>query len=116
MKRAISILEASKKEEAEKAKEASHALFAGNGGDDSNMPTTELTGEQLTDGKIGMLDVMVACQLTASKGEARRLITQGGVSVDGEKIAVDAFLTVEQLKDGVKIKKGKKVYHRVLIK
>ena len=102
-------------EEAKRAKEASHALFAGAAGDDSNMPTTELTEAQLTDGAIGMLDVMVACNLTKSKGEARRLITQGGVSIDGEKVTVDAVLTKEQLEQGVKIKKGKKVYHKVLL-
>jgi tyrosyl-tRNA synthetase len=103
-------------EEANKARTASHALFAG-GSDDSNMPTTELTAEQLTDGSIGILDLMMACGLTASKGEARRLVQQGGVSVDGEKItSIDAKITEAQLKESVKIRKGKKVFHKALMK
>ena len=103
-------------EEANKAKEASHALFSGNGGDDSNMPTTELTKEQLTDGAIGILDLMMACKLVSSKGEARRLIQQGGVSVNEEKVAVEARITEEQLAESIKIRKGKKVYHKVVLK
>ncbi|MDE7423749.1 MAG: tyrosine--tRNA ligase [Lachnospiraceae bacterium] len=103
-------------EEAAKAKEASHALFSGKGGDDSNMPTTELTIEQLTNGEIGILDLMLACGLVGSKGEARRLIQQGGVSVDEEKVAVEARITEEQLKNSIKIRKGKKVYHKVILK
>ena len=103
-------------EEANKAKEASHALFSGKGGDDSNMPTTELTQDQLTDGTIGILDLMLACKLVSSKGEARRLIQQGGVSVDEEKVAVEERITAEQLKNSIKIRKGKKVYHKVVLK
>lgn len=103
-------------EEAAKAKEASHALFSGKGGDDSNMPTTELTIEQLTNGEIGILDLMLACGLVGSKGEARRLIQQGGVSVDEEKVAVEARITEAQLKNSIKIRKGKKVYHKVVLK
>ena len=83
-------------EEATKAKEASHALFSGNGGDDSNMPTTEIAKEQLADGEIGILDLMLACGLVGSKGEARRLIQQGGVSVDEEKVAVETRITEAQ--------------------
>lgn len=103
-------------EEAAKAKEASHALFSGKGGDDSNMPTTELTIEQLTNGEIGILDLMLACGLVGSKGEARRLIQQGGVSVDEEKVAVEARITEAQLKNSIKIRKGKKIYHKVILK
>lgn len=103
-------------EEAVKAKEASHALFSGKGGDDSNMPTTELGKDWLTDGEIGILDLMLACGLVSSKGEARRLIQQGGVSVDEEKVAVEARITEAQLKDSIKIRKGKKVYHKVVLK
>ena len=103
-------------EEAAKAKEASHALFSGKGGDDSNMPTTELTIEKLTNGEIGILDLMLACGLVGSKGEARRLIQQGGVSVDEEKVAVEARITEAQLKNSIKIRKGKKVYHKVVLK
>ena len=70
-------------EEAEKAREASHALFAG-GGDDSNMPSTQIMPEQLTDGTIGILDLMDACHLAQSRSEARRLISQGGVFADDQ--------------------------------
>lgn len=103
-------------EEANKARTASHALFA-SGSDDSNMPTTELTAEQLTDGSIGILDLMSACSLTVSNGEARRLIKQGGVSIDGEKVAsAELRITEEQLKTGIKIRKGKKVFHKAVMK
>ena len=103
------------KEEAEKAKEASHALFAG-GGDSSDMPTTSLTADQLTDGSIGILDLMVACALTKSKGEARRLVTQGGVSINDEKVtSIETAITEDQLREGVKIRKGKKVYHKAVL-
>ena len=103
-------------EEANKAEAAAKALFAG-GSDDSNMPTTELTEDQLTDGKIAILDLMLACQLIPSKGEGRRLVQQGGVMVNEEKVeSIDASYTAEQLKEGLKIRKGKKVYHKALLK
>ena len=103
-------------EEANKAKAAAKALFAG-GSDDSNMPTTELTEDQLTDGKIAILDLMLACKLIPSKGEGRRLVQQGGVMVNEEKVeSIDASYTAEQLKEGLKIRKGKKVYHKALLK
>lgn len=103
-------------EEAQKAKTASHALFAG-GSDDANMPTTEVATEQLTDGVIGILDLLVVCGLTASKSEARRLVQQGGVFINDEKISsIDYNTTSEQLKAGVKIRKGKKTYHKALLK
>ena len=102
-------------EEAEKAKIASHALFAG-GGDDSNMPTTNITEDQLNDGSIGIMDLMVACKLVASKSEARRLVQQGGVFVNDEKIAaIDFAVTNDMLKDGVKIRKGKKTFHKAIM-
>ncbi len=102
-------------EEAEKAKTASHALFAG-GGDDSNMPTTNITEDQLNDGAIGIMDLMVACKLVASKSEARRLVQQGGVFVNDEKIAaIDFTVTKDMLKDGVKIRKGKKTFHKAIM-
>ena len=101
-------------EEANKAKEVSHSLFSGQG-DDSNMPTTEL-GDVADEG-MGIIDLMLACSLASSRGEARRLIEQGGVSVDGEKItAINAVIAKSALLDGVKIKKGKKVFHRAIIK
>ena len=103
-------------EEAVKAETAAKALFAG-GSDDSNMPTTELTEDQLTDGKIAILDLMLTCQLIPSKGEGRRLVQQGGVMVNEEKVeSIDASYTAEQLKEGLKIRKGKKVYHKALLK
>lgn len=102
-------------EEAEKAKTASHALFAG-GEDDSNMPTTNITEDQLNDGAIGIMDLMVACKLVASKSEARRLVQQGGVFVNDEKIAaIDFAVTKDMLKDGVKIRKGKKTFHKAIM-
>lgn len=103
-------------EEADKARTASHALFAG-GGDDSNMPTTELTADQLTDGSIGILSLLTACGLTRSNGEARRLVQQGGVFVDEEKVAAaDTLFTADQLRAGLKLRKGKKHYHRAILK
>ena len=103
-------------EEAKKAKEASHALFSGKGGDDSNMPTTELEKDKLTEGSIGILDLMLECGLVASKGEARRLAKQGGVSVDEVKVDENARITEEQLVNGIKLRKGKKVFHKVILK
>ena len=102
-------------EEAEKSQAAARALFSGNG-DDANMPTTEISAEKLTDGAIGILNLMVACGLAASNGEARRLVQQGGVFVNEEKVpAADAKITEEQLKAGVKIRKGKKVFHKAVL-
>ena len=101
------------KEEADIAQQAAKALFAG-GGDDSNMPTTELT---LEGDDILLIDVLVETKLCASRGEAKKLIQQGGVSVEEEKINDLGFkLTSDKLKDGVKIKKGKKIYHKVILK
>ena len=103
-------------EEARKAEAAAKALFA-QGGSDENMPTTELTEAQLADGKIAILDLMLACGLVPSKGEGRRLVQQGGVMVDDEKIdSIDACFTAEQLKAGLKIRKGKKVFHKAILK
>mgnify|MGYP004586098151 CR=1 FL=1 len=102
-------------EEAEKSQAAARALFSGNG-DDANMPTTEISAEKLTDGAIGILNLMVTCGLAASNGEARRLVQQGGVFVNEEKVpAADAKITEEQLKAGVKIRKGKKVFHKAVL-
>ncbi len=101
-------------EEATKAKEAARSLFSG-GGDDSNMPTTEIAAADAAGG-IGILDLLILCGLCPSKGEARRLVQQGGISLDGEKVeAADFVVTEESLKSGVKIKKGKKVFHRAII-
>jgi len=103
-------------EEAKKAEQAARALFGG-GENDEHMPTTELTPEQLTDGRIGVIDLMLACGLIASRGEGRRLIQQNGVTADEEKIAsIDTFFTAEQLKTGVKLRKGKKIFHKAVLK
>lgn len=102
-------------EEAEKAKQVSHALFAG-GGDDSNMPTTVLSEDDLTDGKITILDLLSKSKLCESKSEARRLVVQGGVSVNGEKVTShETAFSADDLKEGLKIKKGKKVFHKITI-
>ena len=102
-------------EEAQKAETAARALFAG-GSDDSNMPTTELADADLTDGKITVIDLLLKCGLVPSKGEGRRLVQQGGVVVNDEKVAsIDASFTAEQLKDGLKIRKGKKIFHKVVM-
>ena len=104
------------KEEAEKAKKVSHSLFMG-GGDDADMPTTEISADQLTDGGVSVIDLLVICGLAKSKGEARRLIQQGGVSVDGEKVAaIETMASEEVLRKGAVIKKGKKVYHKAILK
>ena len=103
-------------EEAVKAQSAARALFVG-GGDMSNTPSTTLSAGDLTDGAIGILDLMVKCGLAPSKKEARRLVEQGGVSANGEKVSdVNAAFTAGQMSgDGLMIKKGKKVFHRVLV-
>ena len=103
-------------EEANKAQDAAKALFVG-GGDMSNVPSTTLAATDLTDGAIGVLDLMVKCGLAPSKKEARRLVEQGGVEVNGEKVAaVAASYTADDLSgEGLMVKKGKKVFHRVLL-
>ena len=102
--------------EAKKAEETSKGLFL-RSGDTSNMPATALTAADLTDGAVNILDLLVRCGLAPSKGEARRLVQQGGVSLDGAKVSdIGATVTAEQLAgDGVVIKKGKKVFHRAHI-
>ncbi|MCI9563461.1 MAG: tyrosine--tRNA ligase [Oscillospiraceae bacterium] len=104
-------------EEADKAQAAARALFGG-GGDKASMPSTELAADQFEGGQIGVLNLLVACGLAPSKGEARRLVQQGGVSVNDEKVTdVNAVLAQELFAgDGVIIKKGKKVFHRAVLK
>ena len=102
-------------EEANKAREAARALFSGEG-DDSNMPTTELNKEDVAEG-IGLLDLLVLTKLATSKGEARRLVEQGGISLNGEKVNEPTLrLKSEDFADAIKIKKGKKAFHKVVIK
>ena len=103
-------------EEANKARDAAKALFS-TGGDASNMPSTELTDADFTDGSIGALTLLVKCGLAASNGEARRLIQQGGIAVADEKITGSAaqFPREAFAGEGVIIKKGKKVFHRAVL-
>ena len=102
--------------EAEKAQEAARALFGG-GGDSANMPTTTLTAAQFENGTIGVMKLLVACGLCASNGEARRLIQQGGVTINDKKVeSIDAaYDQADFAGDGVIIKKGKKVYHKAVV-
>ena len=102
-------------EEAEKAQSAARQLFSGVA-DHENMPTTQLDAALVKDGKVGLLAAMVGAKLCGSNREARQLVQQGGVLVDGEKVTDPTFgLTVEQLQNGVVIKKGKKTYHKVML-
>lgn len=99
-------------EEATKAQNAAKALFAG-GADNSHMPETVLTDDDFTDGSIMLLDMMVKAGIIKSKGEGRRLITQGGVSVNDEK-ATDPNMsfTIDDFSNEIIVKKGKKVFHK----
>ena len=102
-------------EEAQKALQAARALFSGEG-DDENMPTTELNKDEFGE-DIGLLDLLVLTKLAASKGEGRRLVEQGGISINGEKINnANLRLTKLDLQDPIKIKKGKKAFHKVILK
>ena len=99
-------------EEAEKAQATARGLFSG-AADHENMPSTKLDAELVKDGGVGLLAAMVAAGLCGSNREARQLVQQGGVLVDGEKVTdPKAVLTVDALNKGVVIKKGKKVYHK----
>jgi tyrosyl-tRNA synthetase len=100
-------------EEATKAQNTARSLFAG-GGSNEHMPATQLAAEDLNDGTVGLLALMVKCGLCKSNREARQLVTGGSVSINDEKVTDDKTqFTAEQLQgDGIVIKKGKKVYHR----
>lgn len=99
-------------EEAQKAQNAARALFAG-GSDNSNMPTTTLSDDDFTDGEISVLDMMLKAGMIKSKGEGRRLVDQGGVSVNDEKISnALAVLKASDFDEDVIIKKGKKMFHK----
>ena len=102
-------------EEAEKAQATARGLFSG-AADHENMPSTKLDAELVKDGGVGLLAAMVAAGLCGSNREARQLVQQGGVLVDGEKVTdPKAGLTVDALNKGVVIKKGKKDYHKVVL-
>ena len=101
-------------EEAKKAEESAKALF-GAGGNNSNMPTSTLTDADFENGNINVLSMLVATGLCPSRGEARRLVQQGGVTIDDVKVAsIDESLARERFEgEGIIVRKGKKVFHRV---
>ena len=101
-------------EEAEKAKQVSYSLFSG-AGNDENMPKTEL--EEVSDDGALFLDLLITSGLMPSKSEARRLIQQGGVAIDGEKVTdTNLVISKEALTNGIVVKKGKKVFHKIILK
>ncbi|MEG0777478.1 MAG: tyrosine--tRNA ligase [Oscillospiraceae bacterium] len=103
------------KEEAEKAKETSRALFSG--GPAAEMPTTELEEADLTDGMADILTLLVKSGLCPSKSEARRAVTQGGVEAMGEKVdSIDKSFSAAELSEGLVLRRGKKSYNKVLLK
>ena len=101
-------------EEAKKAEESAKALF-GAGGDSANMPTSVLTDADFENGSINVLSMLVTTGLCPSRGEARRLVQQGGVTIDDVKVAsIDESLARECFEgEGIIVRKGKKVFHRV---
>ena len=102
-------------QEAEKAQNTARTLFSG-AADHEHMPSTQLDAALVKDGAVGLLAAMVAAGLCGSNREARQLVQQGGVLVDGEKVTdPKAVLTTEKLTEGVVIKKGKKVYHKITL-
>ena len=102
-------------EEAAKAQQTARGLFSG-AADQEHMPSTVLDAALVKDGKVGLLAAMVAAGLCSSNREARQLVQQGGVLLDGEKVTDPATgLSVEALQKGIVIKKGKKVYHKVML-
>ena len=101
-------------EEAIKAKEAARALFSGQGNDE-NMPTTEL--ESVNEEGELLLNLLIQAGLTTSKGEGRRLVEQGGLSVNGEKVTdPNLMISKADLVEGIKVKKGKKIFHKIILK
>ncbi|MBE6862857.1 MAG: tyrosine--tRNA ligase, partial [Ruminococcus sp.] len=100
-------------EEADKAREAAKAVFGGSGSNE-NMPTTEIDSADLTDGAMGILTLLVKTGLAPSISEGRRLVQQGGISVNDEKVT-DPKSNIT-LGDETIIKKGKKIFHKIVIK
>ncbi len=103
------------KEEAEKAKQTSYSLFSGVGNDE-NMPRTELDDSAFGENGIGILDILVRAGIASSNGEGRRLIQQNGVTVDGEKVPMNKYYTKDEIAKGIVVKKGKKVFNKVVLK
>jgi len=102
-------------EEANKARETAEAVFGG-AGISENMPTTEITADELGDG-MGILNLLVKAKLAASNGEGRRLVTQGGISINNDKVSDPQFVvTKDMFNEDFIIKKGKKVFHRIILK
>lgn len=102
-------------EEAKKAEASAKSLFGGAGGGD--MPTTEITEAELTDGSVDILTALVMTGLCASKSEARRNVQQGGVSANDEKVTdISKSFTADELKNGVVIRRGKKNYNKIVLK
>ena len=103
-------------EEAKKAEASAKALFSG-GGDSANMPTTELCEEDIIDGAVDIMTLLVKSGLCASKSEARRNVQQGGVTVDDAKIGdISASYTADVLRNGIVIRKGKKNFNKIILK
>ena len=100
-------------EEAEKAKAAAKALFGG-GGSDENMPVAEIDSADLTDGTMGILNILVKAEMAPSVSEARRLVQQGGITVDDEKITDPK--TMIKLDKDIIVRKGKKAFKKVIVK
>lgn len=101
--------------EADKARKTAMALFSGEG-DDTNMPTTIVSEEALQENEIGILDLLLLGRIGKSKSELRRLIAQGGISINGNRLEnTDMRIKKEQLAEGVKVKKGKKVHHKFML-
>lgn len=104
------------KDEADKAQASARALFGGSG-DSENMPTTELTDADFDAGSIDVLNLLIKCKFAQSRGEAKRLIQQGGISIDDVQITeLNKSYTVDDVKQGLKIKKGKKHFNKVVYK
>ena len=102
-------------EEAEKAQSAARALFAG-GGDDANTPSTEISKDELQDGSIDVISLLVRSELVKSRSDGRRAVEQGGVSIDGEKISdVKATVDEDRLAEGILLKKGKKNFRKITL-
>ena len=103
-------------EEAEKAQTTARAVFGG-AGSHENMPTTELSNDDFIDGKIGVLSMMVKAGLAASNGEARRLVQQGGVAINDQKITDPSYaLQIADFDNEIILKKGKKIYNKYIVK
>ncbi len=103
------------KEEAEKAQDTASSLFSGNM-NAANMPSTTLSEADFTDGSIRVIDVLSKCGLIKTNSEGRRLMQQNGIALDDKKVTdPNALLSIDEVKDGIVIKKGKKVYHKVSV-